>query len=304
MPTRRSATKTSAVLVWTAILILYLAWGSTYLGIRIAVSSIPPFAMAAVRFAIAGAVLLAVVSVVRRGSIARPTLREWRDSFIVGAFLLGGGMGAVAWGEQTVPSGITALMIAMMPVWVAIFGRVFLGERLPPIAAIGIAVGLVGVAILVGPALAVDRSLDPAGVVEVRELIRDLGKGGRTIVLSSHLLAETELVCDHVAVLAKGKLIVQGNIKELLHEKDSFWLGTTDDAAAARLLSALPAVEKVALGEGELVVTAPPERAAEITRALAESGIYVTKLVPIRHTLESFFMEITGTDPTTGRGLS
>jgi drug/metabolite transporter (DMT)-like permease len=165
MPTRRAATKTSAALVWTAILILYLAWGSTYLGIRIAVSSIPPFAMAAVRFAVAGAVLLVVVSVVRRGSIARPTLREWRDSFIVGAFLLGGGMGAVAWGEQTVPSGITALMIAMMPVWVAIFGRVFLGERLPAIAAIGIAIGLVGVAILVGPALAVDRSLDPAGVL-------------------------------------------------------------------------------------------------------------------------------------------
>jgi ABC-2 type transport system ATP-binding protein len=148
------------------------------------------------------------------------------------------------------------------------------------------------------------NGLDPAGVVEVRELIRDLGKGGRTIVLSSHLLAETELVCDHVAVLARGKLIVQGNIKELLHEKDSFWLATTDDAAAARLLSALPAVGKVAIGEGELVVTAPPVRAAEITKALAQAGIYVTKLVPIRHTLESFFMEITGTDPTTGRGRS
>lgn len=148
------------------------------------------------------------------------------------------------------------------------------------------------------------NGLDPAGVVEVRELIRDLGRGGRTIVLSSHLLAETELVCDHVAVLARGKLIVQGNIKELLHEKDSFWLGTTNDVAAAALLSTLPAVEKVAPGQGELVVTAPPERAAEITRALAEAGIYITKLVPIRHTLESFFMEITGTDPTTGRGRS
>jgi ABC-type multidrug transport system ATPase subunit len=148
------------------------------------------------------------------------------------------------------------------------------------------------------------NGLDPAGVVEVRELIRDLGKGGRTIVLSSHLLAETELVCDHVAVLARGKLIVQGTITELLHEKDSFWLGTTDDAAAAMLLGTLPAVEKVVRGEGELVVTAPPARAAEITRALAQAGIYVTKLVPIRHTLESFFMEITGTDPTTGRGVS
>jgi ABC-type multidrug transport system ATPase subunit len=145
------------------------------------------------------------------------------------------------------------------------------------------------------------NGLDPAGVVEIRELIRQLGTGGRTVVLSSHLLAETELVCDHVAVLARGKLIVQGNIKELLHEKDSFWLGTTDDAAARRLLSALPAVGKVAIGDGELVVTAPPVKAAEITKALAQAGIYVTKLVPIRHTLESFFMEITGTDPTTGK---
>ncbi len=148
------------------------------------------------------------------------------------------------------------------------------------------------------------NGLDPAGVVEVRELIRDLGKGGRTIVLSSHLLAETELVCDHVAVLARGKLIVQGNIKELLHDKDSFWLGTTDDAAAARVLSPLPAVAKVVIGDGELIVTAPPARAAEITKTLAEAGIYVTKLVPIRHSLESFFMDITGTDPMTGRERS
>jgi drug/metabolite transporter (DMT)-like permease len=165
MPTRRGPTKASSALVWTAILILYFAWGSTYLGIRIAVGSIPPFVMAAVRFSIAGAVLLGVVYVLRRGAVARPSLRELRDSFIVGAFLLGGGMGAVAWGEQTVPSGITALMIAMMPVWVAAFGRIFLRERLPLAASIGIATGLLGVAILVGPSLFVDRSLDPAGVV-------------------------------------------------------------------------------------------------------------------------------------------
>jgi drug/metabolite transporter (DMT)-like permease len=164
MPTRRGATKVSPVLIWAAIVILYFAWGSTYLGIRIAVDSIPPFAMAAVRFAIAGAVLLLVVSIIRRGTIPRPSLREWRDCFIVGAFLMGGGMGAVAWGEQTVPSGITALLIAMMPVWVAIFGRIFLGQHLPRIAAIGIATGMVGVAILVGPSVAIDRSLDPAGV--------------------------------------------------------------------------------------------------------------------------------------------
>ncbi|MEA2518479.1 MAG: hypothetical protein QOF49_559, partial [Chloroflexota bacterium] len=86
------------------------------------------------------------------------------DSFIVGACLMGGGMGAVAWGEMTVPSGIAGILIAMLPVWVAIFGRVFLGEHLPPLAIVGIAAGMLGVLILVGPGLAVDGSLDPAGV--------------------------------------------------------------------------------------------------------------------------------------------
>jgi drug/metabolite transporter (DMT)-like permease len=164
MPTRAHHRPASAALVWTAIIILYFVWGSTYLGIRVAVSSIPPFLMAAVRFAIAGAVMLAVVAVARRGQVTRPTLREWRDTFIIGALLMGGGMGAVAWGELTVPSGIAGVLIAMMPVWVAVFGRAFLGEQLPGLAIVGIAAGMVGVAILVGSGVALDRSLDPAGV--------------------------------------------------------------------------------------------------------------------------------------------
>ena len=162
-PTRRAPSAAPA-LVWTAILILYVVWGSTYLGIRIAVETIPPFLLAATRFAIAGIVMLVAVGIARRGRLARPTLRQWRDSAIIGALLMGGGMGAVAWGEQTVPSGITGVLIAMMPVWVAVFGRVFFGERLPPVAVAGIAVGMAGVVLLVGQGIAVDRSLDPAGV--------------------------------------------------------------------------------------------------------------------------------------------
>jgi drug/metabolite transporter (DMT)-like permease len=146
------------------LLVLYVVWGSTYLGIRIAVETIPPFTMAATRFLTAGLALFAW-SILREGrGFAWPSGREWRDMFVVGALLLGGGMGLVAWGEQTVPSGIAALLIAMMPVWVAVLGRVFLGERLPRLAVAGIAVGLAGVAILVGgpdPA----GGLDPAGVL-------------------------------------------------------------------------------------------------------------------------------------------
>ena len=145
------------------------------------------------------------------------------------------------------------------------------------------------------------NGLDPAGVVEVRELIRELGTGGRTVVLSSHMLAETELVCDNVAVLSRGRLIAQGTINELLREHDSLRLRTTDDAGARTVLAALPWVEGVATLDGGLEITAPQVRAWEVSRALAERQIYVNELVPQHRTLEEFFMEITGTDPTTGR---
>jgi len=145
------------------------------------------------------------------------------------------------------------------------------------------------------------NGLDPAGVVEVRELIRELGTGGRTVVLSSHMLAETELVCDNVAVLSHGRLIAQGTIKELLREHDTLRLRTTDDAGARTVLASLPWVEGVAQEDGGLVVSAPQSRSWEVARALGDRQIYVRELVPVHRTLEEFFMEITGTDPTTGR---
>jgi drug/metabolite transporter (DMT)-like permease len=164
MPITRSGGPTTRGVVWAGLLVLYLVWGSTYLGIRIAVETLPPFTMAAIRFFVAGVVLLGW-SIAREGRDFRwPSEREWRDTVIVGALLLGGGMGFVAWGEQTVPSGITALLIAMMPVWVAVLGRVAFGERLPRAAVVGVAVGLVGVAILVGPSDNPVERFAPAGI--------------------------------------------------------------------------------------------------------------------------------------------
>jgi drug/metabolite transporter (DMT)-like permease len=141
----------STLATWAGLLTLYFVWGSTYLGIRISVVSIPPFLMAGARFLIAGLLLLAWVALRDGRDAMRLDRRQLRDSFVVGAALLGGGMGMVAFGEQTVPAGITALLIALMPVWVAIFGRMLFGERLTRFVAAGIAIGLVGVAILVAP---------------------------------------------------------------------------------------------------------------------------------------------------------
>jgi len=148
------------------------------------------------------------------------------------------------------------------------------------------------------------NGLDPAGVVEVRELIRDLGKGGRTVVLSSHLLAETELVCDNVAVLSRGRLIAQSSIKELLRQHDGLRLRTTDDTKAQAVLAGIRWVEHVERHDGGLLVTGSQSRAWELSRDLAVQQVYVNELVPVHRSLEEFFMEITGTDPATGKERS
>jgi drug/metabolite transporter (DMT)-like permease len=165
MPTRRD--RPSPVLIWAGLLTLYVVWGSTYLGIAVAIETIPPFLMAGSRFAVAGLVMLAAALLVGRslGPITWPTRREWRDSAIVGALLMGGGMGMVALGEETVPSGIAALLIAMMPLWVAVLGRLFFRERLPRLAVAGIVIGLAGVGILVGPSANAAESFDPGGIL-------------------------------------------------------------------------------------------------------------------------------------------
>src|SRR4051795_13759232 len=153
MPTESSRGAASGAPIWLGMLVLYLVWGSTYLGIAVAVDSIPPFLMAASRFGLAGVILLTWSVARDRNALAVVSRRQVRDSGIVGALLLGGGMGFVAFAEQTVPSGIAALLIATMPIWVAVLGGVFLGERLPSLAVAGIVVGFLGVAVLAAPSI-------------------------------------------------------------------------------------------------------------------------------------------------------
>jgi drug/metabolite transporter (DMT)-like permease len=183
--------------IWLGLLVLYVVWGSTYLGIAIAVETIPPFLMAAIRFAIAGTALMAWSLLRARRSFVAPSRREWRDTVIVGTLLLGGGMGMVAYGEQTIPSGIAALLIAMMPVWVAIFGRGFLGETLPRLAVVGIVVGFVGVAILVGPTiLGQTGALDPVGLA--------------ALIVSPIAWSLGSLYASHRAILPRQPLVATG----------------------------------------------------------------------------------------------
>lgn len=149
-PSAVEARAASPALIAAGLGIVYVLWGSTYLAIRVAVRTLPPFLMGSVRWLIAGAVLYAVGS--RRGDRAdRPTARHWRSAFVIGAFLILGGNGTVSWAEQRVPSNITALLIATVPLWIALAARTRLGERLRWQAVLGIAVGLAGIALLVQP---------------------------------------------------------------------------------------------------------------------------------------------------------
>jgi drug/metabolite transporter (DMT)-like permease len=128
---------------------IYLIWGSTYLGIRVAVQTMPPFTMAAARFFCAGALLLLFLKA--RG-VAWPTRKQWRDNTIVGTFLLLGGNGLVVWAEQTVPSGITALVIGVQPVFMVLTEWAWPGGLRPNWAVmVGMALGFVGVAWLAAP---------------------------------------------------------------------------------------------------------------------------------------------------------
>ncbi len=132
-----------------AFLAVYLVWGSTYLGIRFAVETMPPFLMAAARHVLPG--ILLVLWRRMRGAPA-PTLAQWRSAFAVGLLLLLGGNGLVTWGEQWVPSGLAALLVATTPLWMGLLGgMVAPADRPGPRGIAGVVLGFLGVAVLVGP---------------------------------------------------------------------------------------------------------------------------------------------------------
>jgi drug/metabolite transporter (DMT)-like permease len=136
--------------------IVYVVWGSTYLAIAVADRSLPPFLMLSVRFLLAGALMW--VWSARRGELAaeRPGRRQWTAAAVVGGALLVLDTGGVAWAELRVSSGIAALLIASVPLFMAILDRTFFGIRMPIGGAAGIATGLLGVGILVGPSGNID----------------------------------------------------------------------------------------------------------------------------------------------------
>src|SRR5438093_693521 len=127
---------------------IYIIWGSTYLVIRIAIQTIPPFFLGGMRFTIAGVVLY---SWARLRGIARPSWKNWRAAAIVGGLLMFIGNGGVAWVEQLVPSSITALFMATVPLWVVLLDWLRPnGVRPSGMVMLGVLLGFAGMVLLIG----------------------------------------------------------------------------------------------------------------------------------------------------------
>jgi drug/metabolite transporter (DMT)-like permease len=154
----RSEPAPTALAVGVALALVYVLWGSTAPAIRVAVMTVPPFAMVAIRFGIAGSLLWAWS---RFRGTPLPKAREWRGAALTGIALLVASNGVFAWVEQYVPSGIGSLFFALAPLWMALLGFAFYRERLSRLAAFGLALGLAGMVYLYSPSGAQNLPLVP-----------------------------------------------------------------------------------------------------------------------------------------------
>jgi ABC-2 type transport system ATP-binding protein len=141
------------------------------------------------------------------------------------------------------------------------------------------------------------NGLDPAGIKEVRELLRGLGGEGRTVFVSSHLLSEVRQVCDQVAILARGRCVAAGPVAQVLSSARGVGLLVRlGDLERGRAVLAAAGIQTAPNGE-VLRVALPPEEAATVTKALAAEGLYLTELRADEADLETVFLELTGEHP-------
>ena len=203
--TRFSPASAPRWLVLAAFAAVYVLWGSTYLAIRYAIETIPPFLMAGGRFLIAGGILYVWA---RWRGAARPSRVHWRSAFIVGTLLLVLSNGAVTWAEQTVPSGITSLIVCTVPLWMVMLEWAFFGGGRPsPGVLVGVVLGLAGVIWLIGPGeiSGADR-VDPAGAAAL--LAAPIAWGFGSLWSRQATLPKEPLLAIGMEMVAGGALLL------------------------------------------------------------------------------------------------
>jgi ABC-2 type transport system ATP-binding protein len=143
------------------------------------------------------------------------------------------------------------------------------------------------------------NGLDPAGIRDIRHMIRDLGDSGVTVLLSSHILAEVQQVCGSVSIIGNGRLLASGSVDDLVGAGSGTTLVRVADPAAAVAELERAGYTVSAGGDGALHVEGAADT-ADVTRVLAERGLYVSELTPLRRDLESVFLQLTKDDTLNG----
>lgn len=163
--------RASPAAVAVALLIVYVVWGSTYFAIAVMIQTMPPLLAAGVRYGSAGILMLAGLAAYarwrgRQGGAERPTGAHWRSAFIVGTLLLLGGNGGVVLSELYIPSGVSAVLVATVPIWLAVFDALVTRQRPSRLVVGGLLAGVIGVAVLVVPVEGLAQ-INPIGVLLV-----------------------------------------------------------------------------------------------------------------------------------------
>ena len=199
--------------VLTAFALVYVIWGSTYLAIRFAIETLPPFLMAGTRFIVAGGILYVWT---RRPAAAdrpaRPTRSEWAWGTAVGALLLLCGNGGVVWAERVVPSGVVALLVAVVPIWMVLLDWLRPGGPRPTALVVaGLVTGFVGLVALVGPeSLVGGGAIDPVGAGVA--LVGSLAWAAGSILSRSERLPRLPMLATAVEMLGGGVLLLAAGL--------------------------------------------------------------------------------------------
>lgn len=187
-----------------ALLAVYLIWGSTYLAIAVAIETLPPFLMAGLRFLVAGGALYAFLRL--RGTPA-PLRAHWRGALVVGGLLLLGGNGMVSWAEQRVPSGLAALLIAVVPLWMVLLEAARRGGARPGRATmLGLALGFAGLLLLISPGDLGGAGIDLVGAAAL--LLATVSWAVGSVHGRRFALPDSALLATAMEMLGGGALLV------------------------------------------------------------------------------------------------
>ena len=257
----------SALGIWSALSVVYLIWGSTYLAIRFTVETTPPFLSAAARFIISGAFLYLWR---RAAGDPTPTLTQWRNAAVIGIFLLVGGNGGVVWAAQFIPSSLSALLVATVPLWMILINTLRpAGDKPSSRALSGILIGFCGALLLIGWTTYNATSANLYGAIAV--LLASFSWAVGSIYGKAAELPASSLITTGVEMLAGG--IGQIAVAFILGEFASFSI----DAISSR--SALAWTYLTVIGPAAFVAYAWLLRVAPIP--LVATYSYVNPLVAI-----------------------